>query len=308
VIPRRSFSLALPGKQLAVIAAALCLPVPLLALTGFVLPLPSIVERAVASLIPGAFGGEETLASSRAGRVQLTAAEARPVTRLPRPAAAAEPPASRSAIVRLQPAATIPRVPAPVPLPTRLGRVGAPAVMPARAPAAPAIEPAPDRATQIRARPAESVAPQPIPDPERPESPASPRADAPAGSGETARPLDRIAAEPPAPDIPPITTKPTPPRDIVATATKPLPPAVDAIAAELVPGDVEAIVPPLDVEPTAPTPDITGAVEPVVAAATEAVSDTASAIEETAPVDVPVPTPTDVESILEPAPLLTGKP
>jgi hypothetical protein len=308
VIPRRSFSLALPGKQLAVIAAALCLPVPLLALTGFVLPLPSIVERAVASLIPGAFGDEETLASSRAGRVQLTAAEARPATRLPLQPTAPVAVATRSRIVAPQPVAAIPRVPTPVRLPARLGRVGAPAVTPARAPAVPAIEPAPDRATQIRARPAKPVAPQPVLNPERPESPASPRADAPAGSGETARPVDRIAAEPPAPDIPPITTKPTPPRDLVATATKPLPPAVDAIAAELVPPDVEAIVPPLDVEPTAPAPDITGAVEPVVAAATEAVADTASAIEETAPVGVPVPTATDVESILEPAPLLTGKP
>jgi hypothetical protein len=43
----------IPRRELALVAAALLLPIPLLAASGLMLPLPSAVERALVSLLPG---------------------------------------------------------------------------------------------------------------------------------------------------------------------------------------------------------------------------------------------------------------
>ncbi len=53
-------------RELAIVAAALLLPVPLLTASGLLVPLPSAVERAFVSLIPG--GDVETGSASRPGR------------------------------------------------------------------------------------------------------------------------------------------------------------------------------------------------------------------------------------------------
>jgi len=65
-----------PRREVAAVAAALLLPVPLLAATGVRLPLPAAVERGLASVTPGSFDAPV----SRAAPVPLEAAPAEPST------------------------------------------------------------------------------------------------------------------------------------------------------------------------------------------------------------------------------------
>ncbi len=54
----------LTRREVALVAGVLLLPIPLLAATGLNVPLPGVVERAVASLLPGAIGANEPGASA----------------------------------------------------------------------------------------------------------------------------------------------------------------------------------------------------------------------------------------------------
>lgn len=54
----------LTRREVALVAGALLLPIPLLAATGLNVPLPGPVERAVASLLPSAVGASEPGASA----------------------------------------------------------------------------------------------------------------------------------------------------------------------------------------------------------------------------------------------------
>jgi hypothetical protein len=56
--------LGLTRREVALVAGALLLPIPLLAATGLNVPLPGLVERAVASILPGAIGAGEPGASA----------------------------------------------------------------------------------------------------------------------------------------------------------------------------------------------------------------------------------------------------
>ena len=56
--------LGLTRREVALVAGVLLLPIPLLAATGLNVPLPGLVERAVASLLPGAGGANEPGASA----------------------------------------------------------------------------------------------------------------------------------------------------------------------------------------------------------------------------------------------------
>lgn len=61
-------------RDLAIVAAALLLPIPLLAASGLMVPVPSAVERGLVSLLPG--GGDRYAASSVSARLDQPADEA----------------------------------------------------------------------------------------------------------------------------------------------------------------------------------------------------------------------------------------
>jgi hypothetical protein len=82
-------------RELAAVAAALLLPIPLLVASGLRIPLPGAVERAVASLAPGGDHGGD----GRAPAVRAAPAQPRPELATPRrvrPESATAAPASRS--------------------------------------------------------------------------------------------------------------------------------------------------------------------------------------------------------------------
>jgi hypothetical protein len=64
----------LSRREVALVAGALLLPIPLLATTGLSLPLPGLVERAVASLLPAAVSATEPGATAVAPGSQATPA------------------------------------------------------------------------------------------------------------------------------------------------------------------------------------------------------------------------------------------
>lgn len=64
----------LSRREVALVAGALLLPIPLLATTGLSLPLPGLVERAVASLLPAAVSVTEPGATAVAPGSQATPA------------------------------------------------------------------------------------------------------------------------------------------------------------------------------------------------------------------------------------------
>jgi hypothetical protein len=61
-------------RELAIVAAALLLPIPLLAASGLMVPVPSAVERGLVSLFPG--GGDRYATSSISARPDQPAGEA----------------------------------------------------------------------------------------------------------------------------------------------------------------------------------------------------------------------------------------
>ena len=85
-IEHPSFALRAPstGRRLETIAIAIgiCLPVPLLAATGLSVPLPNVVERIAAALVPWAEPAAVETAAVR-GTIVPTAAETAPWPRRP---------------------------------------------------------------------------------------------------------------------------------------------------------------------------------------------------------------------------------
>jgi hypothetical protein len=77
------------------VVLAICLPVPLLALTGLSLPLPATVERLAAALVPwsqtSSVADNEALPSGARGAIVRTSEEARASVAVPVPVAASNP-------------------------------------------------------------------------------------------------------------------------------------------------------------------------------------------------------------------------
>jgi hypothetical protein len=161
-----------------VLVLGLCLPVPVLAATGMSVPLPSVVERIAAALVPWAEApvADPTLPLGARGSIVLDPSERKGATAQapsgqstsrPEPVAtqATAPDAPSQRPVRMSPAATGVRIPSE---PILRPRPAAPA--PSSAPAAPVADPAPASAPPARhengtpaPRPTSALIPTPSP-------------------------------------------------------------------------------------------------------------------------------------------------
>jgi hypothetical protein len=201
VLPSRSF----PAGRLEtlVLAAGICLPVPLLAATGLSVPLPNVVERIAAALVPWAapvapdaatpaWKGTSVRSHSDLAAVAPTA------------------PAARSAGSVAPQQAT--REPSLLPLAPGAGAASTPTRGPIRTGSTPAATPSPTGAAEPEQT---AEAPTSAPTPAEP-APSTP-AQAPAPRA-TSEPAPAPAALAPAPTTPPTTTT-APLQETVDTVT-----------------------------------------------------------------------------------------
>ncbi|HJU47227.1 MAG TPA: hypothetical protein VJ689_03780, partial [Gaiellaceae bacterium] len=94
-----TFAYELSKRDLLVLSVVLAVPIPLFAVSGAAIPLPEIVQRVAASLVPGGDDSstEETLAPWSHGSITLTPHEPTLPARAPRRTAAQAPAPVRAA-------------------------------------------------------------------------------------------------------------------------------------------------------------------------------------------------------------------
>ena len=208
-----------------VLAAGICLPVPLLAATGLSVPLPNVVERIAAALVPWAepvaFGATELQGSS--GAIVPTATEKAPAAFTPRihgslPSSAARTlPGAKST----GPGALLPAATAPSARPTARGN---PAAVPTpNAPsAAPAAQPEVAERTEVAVVPATADAPAAAPRTESP--PAQPAQ----SSSTSVTTTPSTPTPPPAPATTPVVVQ-TPVVTVPVAVPTPVAPVVEPV-------------------------------------------------------------------------------
>ena len=246
VSPSRPRRLRSAGRfETIVVAAGICLPVPLLAVTGLSVPLPNVVERIAAALVPWAepVAFESSELQGASGTIVPTAAETTPASVTPEAHGTLPASASRT----LQPAAN-PKTSA-----SRVAPVGA----------APSVRPTATGGHAVA--PTASNAPAAVPAAGQPEVTERTEDAVPAAAEPTATPRteSRPAAEPARATSTPGTTTSAPTTPTSTTEPAPQPSATTPVVVQ---------TPVVTVSVPVPTP-VAPVVEPVVTIVNNTVAD-----------------------------------